>query len=450
MFSSLLAVVSILSKLVDFGIEPIIFREFSKDNKTFHLFNSGLNLRFLLYLILVVGFNLVAPFISMSSREILLSNILFLTILFSAKTFVVRELLSTPFKVNLKMHYPMFLSLMDNMILMVLIVFIKFMKDPVLFFTIAYSLSNIPGFILSFYYLKKKFNYNYEFTFDKGIWLLKESLPMLGFVVLTNVFLQIDIVILNSMKGSYEVGIYSAGGRLTMPLSIIPNAIVMTVFPILVKRLKDKENTEFITNLVIKLLYFIAFVMAAVFTFNSKEFVMLLFGKEYLQSSLSASILYWCQVFIFFNTYCLSVLIASNKQHYNFLYSGVQVIVNVGLSFLLIPTYSYFGAAIAKLVASFASFIFILYALNKFDFTLSVGRYRIVVWSVLISVLLWLIAALPIYFYLVLSVVIIAFVTIVTGLFSDEEILIFFKLLNKETIGRRFLSKISIIKKMPI
>lgn len=439
MFSSVLAVVSILSKLVDFGIEPIIFRELSKDNKSFRLFNSGLNLRFLFFLLLIIGYNIVAPFLNLTKNEILLSNILFFTIIFSAKTFVVRELLSTPFKVNLKMHYPMALSLIDNLILLFLIVAIKFIKEPLIYFTVAYTISNLPGFVLSFYFMKKKFNYVYKFTFNNSKWLLKESLPMFGFVILTNIFLQIDIVILNSMKGSYEVGIYSAGVRLTMPLSIIPNAIVMTVFPKLVQKLKDNESTEYLTNFVIKILLFISFSMAAVFSFESKEIVNLLFGKQYIASSLSASLLYWCQVFIFFSTYSLSFLIASNNQKYNFIYSLIQVIVNLSLCFLLIPVYSYFGAAIAKLAASFLSFVFVLIILSKLNFELSIGKSKLILWLVLLSLILYIISSLPIYFYMILSVIIIFLVTFVTKYFDEKEVLIFFKLLKKEKLGIKFL-----------
>ncbi len=443
MFSSVLAVVSILSKLVDFGIEPIIFRELSKDNKSFRLFNAGLNLRFLLFLLLIIGYNIVAPFLNLTKNEILLSNILFFTIIFSTKTFVVRELLSTPFKVNLKMHYPMVLSLIDNLLLLFLIVAIKFIKEPLIYFTIAYTVSNLPGFIFSFYFLKKKFNYVYEFTFDNSKWLLKESLPMFGFVILTNIFLQIDIVILNILKGSYEVGIYSAGVRLTMPLSIIPNAIVMTVFPKLVRKLKDNESTEYITNFVIKILLFISFSMAAVFSFESKEIVNLLFGKQYIASSLSASILYWCQVFIFFSTYSLSYLIASNNQKYNFIYSLIQVIVNLFLCFLLIPSYSYFGAAIAKLAASFLSFVFVLISLYKLNFELSLGKSKLILWIVLLSIILYIISILPIYFYLALSVLIIILVTIVTKYYEDKELLIFFKLIKKEKLGLKLIGFIN-------
>jgi len=417
-FSSLLAVIGILSKFVDFGIEPIVFREFSKDKNNFHLFNGALTLRFLLYVILVVVFNLTASFFSYSVREILLSNILFTTIVVSYKMVNIRELLSTPFKVNLKMHYPMTLAVLDNLVLLLMVVFIPFMKDPVLFFVIIYALSNVPGFIFSFHYLKKKLNYKFELTLDRSLWLLKESLPLFGFVILTTVFMQIDIVILNYFKGPYDVGIYSAGVRLTMPLSIIPGAIVTTVFPILMKRMSDQISSDSLSNLVIKLLYFISFVLAAVFTFESDALINLIFGSQYSAASLPTSILYWCQIFLFFTFYTLVVLIAKNKQYYNFIFGAIQVIVNVGLNFLLIPKYSFLGAALAKLIASFASFVFILLIIGNLGYRPSIGRYKVLFWSFLTCGGLYLLSFLPAVPYLIISPILILIITIGLKLFG--------------------------------
>lgn len=440
-FSYLLAVIGILSKFVDFGIEPIVFREFSKEKNNFHLFNSALSLRFFIYAILVIAFNIASPFLNYSAREILLSNILFTTIVLSAKTVNIRELLSTPFKVNLKMHYPMTLAVLDNLVLLMMVVFIPFMKDEVLYFVIVYAISNIPGFVLSFYYLKKKYNHKFIFTLDRGIWLLKESLPLFGFVILTSIFMQIDIVILNYFKGPADVGIYSSGVRLTAPLSIIPGAIVTTVFPILMKRMSDRVSSDSLSNLVIKLLYFISFVLAAVFTFESTSLVRLIFGPEYITASLPASILYWCQIFIFFTFYTLAVLIAKNHQFYNFLFGAIQVVVNLGLNFLLIPKYSFLGASLAKLIASFASFVFILIVISKLGYRPSIGRYKVLVWSILMCCGLYLLSFLPLIIYLVLSPVFIALLTLGIKLFSGEELQIFFRLVNKEELGKRLIQK---------
>jgi O-antigen/teichoic acid export membrane protein len=197
---------------------------------------------------------------------------------------------------------------------------------------------------------------------------------------------------------------------------------------------------------VIKLLYFISFVIAAVFTFESTSIVTLVFGNQYSATAYSASILYWCQIFIFFAFYSLSVLIADNKQHYNFIYAGIQAAVNVLFCFILIPGYSFVGASIAKLLASFLSFVFILFALDKSGFRPSIGRYRVLIWSVTLAGILWLASLLPFIAYLLISALAVLIITLATKLFSSEELITFFKLANREAFGKKLLAKLSLLR----
>lgn len=441
-FSNVLAVVSILSKLVDFGIEPIIFREFSKNIKNFAVFNTGLTLRFSIYILLLIGFNITAPLLNITFNDIILYNVLFTTILISMKMLNVRELLSTPFKATLKMHYPMTLSIIDNLLLLCLILFIPLIKDKIFFFTLFYAASNLPGFILMFYILYKKFGYKFKINFDKGLWIAKESFPLFGLVVLNILYMQIDIIILNNFSSYYDVGIYSAAIRLTMPLNIIPQAIVTTVFPILVKKLSDKIDTSSLTNMVIKMLFVISFLLFIIFCFKSESLILLLFGNDYKSAALPAIILYCSQIFIFFTYYSQAILIADYRQKFNFLYGLILVVINLIICFLLIPHYSFIGAAVAKLAASFASFIFVLVVLKKLGFLPSIGRYRVLLWSLIIGLVFYAVSIFPLPFYLILTPFIIVILTAVIKLFSRDEMNILFKLINSEKFGQKILSKI--------
>jgi O-antigen/teichoic acid export membrane protein len=226
-----------------------------------------------------------------------------------------------------------------------------------------------------------------------------------------------------------------------MPLSIIPGAIVTTVFPILVKKMSDKVSSDYLSNLVVKLLYVIAFVIAAVFTFEADSLTNLVFGKQYISTALPASILYWSQIFLFFTYYTLVVLIAKNKQFYNFVYAAIQVVVNIGFNLILIPQYSFLGAALAKLIASFASFVFIVFILIKFGYKPSIGRYKILAWSILLCAGLYVLSYLPALPYLFLSPVLIVIITFTVRLFGKDELIIFFRLLNREEQGKRLIEK---------
>mgnify|MGYP000754842744 CR=1 FL=1 len=97
------------------------------------------------------------------------------------------------------------------------------------------------------------------------------------------------------------------------------------------------------------------------------------------------------------------------------------------------------GASIAKLVASFSSFVFVIFALNKVNFKLTFGKVKLIIWSLLLSVTLFIISTLPIYVYLILSLLIITTFTLITKFYDEKELLIFFKLIRKETIGEKII-----------
>lgn len=440
LFSSAIAIVGILSKLVDLGIEPIVFREFSKNDSSFNLFSTALTLRFIMYLLLVLIFNLSASIFGFTTTEIILINILFLTIIFSAKTVVFRELLSTPFKAVLKMHYPMTVNVIDNLVLLIFVIPMLYVDLGLIYFGTVYTAANFPGFILMFFFLKKKFNYRISFRLENAKWLILESLPMFGFVILTTIFQQADIVIINFLRGREDAGVYSVGLRMTMPLYIIPSAIVTTVFPMLVQQLEQKERSNFISNFVFKILFFISFTLAAVFTFKADEILTLIWGMEYSPAAFASSVLYWTQVFLFFNFFAIAVLIVHNRQFYNFIYSLILMGSNLILAFLLIPDYGVNGAALAKLTASVLGFIFIILSMYKLHIPLTFRAGMLAVWILIVTIALFFIAqTFSIFLYLSAGIIAIIVITLVVKYFLTEELFLFFKLLHKDEFGRKLL-----------
>lgn len=440
LFSSAIAIVGILSKFVDLGIEPIVFREFSKKDSSFHLFSTALTLRLLMYIVVVLLFNLSASIFDFTATEVILINILFLTIIFSAKTVVFRELLSTPFKAVLKMHYPMTVNVLDNLILLFFVIPMLYFDLGLIYFGTVYTLANFPGFLLMFIFLKRKFSYKINFRLENAKWLIIESLPMFGYVILITIFQQADVVILNFLSGREDAGVYSVGLRLTMPLYIIPSAIVTTVFPTLVQQLEQKERSNFISNFVFKILFFISFVLAIVFTFKAEQLVTLIWGTQYSQAAYASSILYWVQVFLFFNFFAIAVLIVHNRQFYNFVYSLLLMGSNLLFAFMLIPDYGVNGAAIAKLTASVIAFSFIILSMSKLHIPLTFRPGMFAAWIILVSVALYLLAQMfSLVYYLSFAIIVIIIITFAVKFFLNEELFLFFKLLHKEELGRRLL-----------
>lgn len=437
-FGYLVAIVGILSKIIDFGLGPIVFRESSKEEDSNKLLNSAISIRLVLFFTILIIYNIVIFILKFSTSEFLISNILFISIILSTRMANFRELMATPFKVQLKMHYPMTLTILDSLLFLILVAIMPLVRGGIYYFVLSYVFSTLPGFIVQFLFLQKKFDFKPKIIFYKAGWLLKEALPLAGFVLLTIVYQQFDIVLLTSYKDEYSAGIYSVATRLTMPLNIIPGVVVTTVFPYLVKNLRDRLKTDAINSLVFKSLFLISFVLAIVFSFRSETIVVLLFGTKFRAASLPASMIFWSLVFMFFNYFTLDLLTAHSRQILNLFYSLLLVSTNTILNVLLIPQFSYAGVGFSKVIAGFLGFAFLFWVLYRYGFRLSFINFKFFLWTISVSVLVFILSFLPLMFYLLLSVLVIIVSLKLFGYFENKEWDLFFRLINREKWSRYF------------
>jgi len=417
---------------------PIVFRESSKEEEGDKLLNSAISIRLVIFISLVVIYNLVVSFLNFSLKEIILSNILFISIILSTRMANLRELLATPFKVHLKMHYPMTLTILDSLLFLILVAIMPFVKGGLYYFVLSYVFSTLPGFIIQFIFLEKKFNFKPQIIFYKAVWLIKESYPLAGFVLLAIVYQQFDVVLLTFYKDEYSAGIYSVATRLTMPLNIIPGVVVTTVFPYLVKNLHDRIKTDSINSLVFKVLFLISFLMAIIFSVRSETIVTLLFGTKFRSASLPSAMIFWSLVFMFFNYFTLDLLTAHSRQIINLVYSLLLVVSNTILNVLLIPEYSYAGVGFSKVIAGFLGFLYLFWALNRNGFALSFINLKFFTWAIFIATAIYLLSMLPLIIYLMASLILILFSLKFFNYFENEELDLIFRLINREKWSRYF------------
>ncbi len=437
-FSYLIAIVGILSKAVDFGIGPILFREYSKSSRI-KLLSTALFIRLLIFLSVLILYNFSAILAGFAQNEIILTNVLLFGIIFSSRFQNFRDLLSVPFKVNLSMHFPMILNLMDNSLFLIWVLLMPVVGGGLEYFIIGYVITNIPGFIILFYIICKRYNFRFEIDYSNIKWLLKESLPLFGFVILLVIYQQFDVILLKYFDGTYAAGIYGSALRITMPLSIIPSAIVSTIFPMIVKNIvSNNESNRRIISIVYKILFMISVSISVIFTFKCTAVIKLLFGTAYLDSVVPSVILLSAQIFLFSNFFSLDLLTAYNKQKFNFYYAVLLVVINTTLTLILIPHYSFVAPSIAKIISSFAGFILLFFYLNHLDIKLSL-KVNSFIWIAVFPVSIYLISGISLIYYIVFSVIILLVLTIVVKYFSKSEIIIILRLLNKEKYSEKFL-----------
>ncbi|MCU0406384.1 MAG: oligosaccharide flippase family protein [Ignavibacteriaceae bacterium] len=428
-----------LAKFIDIGFAPIVFRETSKKDATFDMLNTAFTLRTLLILGLFVVFNGVSGLTNLSSKEILLSNILFLNIIFSSKYMNFRELLEVLFKVNLNMFNVMLFNSIDSIFLLVLVFLMPYVGGGIEYLVIVYVAANIPGFLLLIIFLNKNYKYQFRYSFKHGYWLIKESIPLFGTVILTTAFQQLDVLLLRSLDSEYSVGLYSAALRLTVPLSIIPQALITTIFPLIVRgRETGSTSTMPATRLVYKILFLFSFAISFIITFKAEHIIRLIFGVEYANAYLPMTILFWSILFTYFNTFTLNLLTVYNKQKYNFFGTLLIVIVQIILVVILTPIYSYSGVAVARVAAGAAGTIFFIFILKGIGIQFNFFSMRVAKWLFPLVIGVVALSFIPFYAYLPLTLILTVILTIKVKYFSPEEINLLLRAINYDSWKSKF------------
>lgn len=431
-FANLLAIITVLSKLIDFGMGPILFRELAKNQKNENVFSNAISVKLIIAIAVLILMNFFFFLSSFSKLEILLANLLFLTVFISSRMANFREILVTPFKASMRMQLPMILNVMDSVLLLIGVILIPILKQGIIYFTFIYVLSNLPGFVILLIQIKKKFNYHIKLLFENSRWLIKESAPLAGFVLLMVLYQQVDIILLKYMKGSFDAGIFAAAARLTVPLNIIPTTFVTVIFPYIVKKSENSENKSTVIKLIFKSLFFISITIALISSFKINDFTVLIFGEDYSAAVVPALFLFWAQTFLFFNFFSLDLLTAHGKQKWNFIYAFLILVINLLIDIILIPTYGYDGVGFAKIIAAIFGIIFISNVLTRIKIGFNFFQLNTFLWLTGVAVSVYILSLFSLIIYVPFSIIVILTLTYYLNFFNKKELVLILKFLNRE------------------
>ncbi|WP_049500312.1 flippase [Streptococcus mitis] len=212
--------------------------------------------------------------------------------------------------------------------------------------------SNILNFKRLFKYITLKKQDKYEFVphFKPILILFAQSLVI-------SIYTNLDLIMLGSIKDSYEVGLYTAATKLKLILLSIVNSLGNVLLPRMSYYAKRnmKEQFERITAQALNFTLFISFPLAVFFTLNAKESLFLLAGEQYLGAVLSMQFLTIAVIPIGITGILgIQVLTPLEKEKYLLISVIVGAVIDLLLNFILISSYGSSGAAFATMIAEFA------------------------------------------------------------------------------------------------
>ena len=200
------------------------------------------------------------------------------------------------------------------------------------------------------------FKYNsiklFDWDWQVGKKMLKESWPLIfsGFAIF--IYMKIDQLMLGSMVGNKAVGIYSVAANISEIWNVIPTIVISSIAPAIYSAKKGSEanyyrRIEQLHSILVQ----ISLPIAILVSFGSEKIVLALFGNSYAESCSVLTIHVWFNVFSFMGSATAFWFIAEGMTElltWRTIYGGV---LNIVLNLYLIPLYGAVGAAIATVVS---------------------------------------------------------------------------------------------------
>lgn len=357
-FSYAIALMAIFAIISDIGVNSVLIREKSKSDNYPEFIATGVFIKITLSIIAslaLLGYGLLSKE-SGAVRDLLpfMSIILFLD--------SIREFGFTLNRAFEKMELEAFGKILTTIILTILGIFLLSKNGTALSLSYAYIISSTVGVVMGCFFLRKELKYITR-NFNRKLIreLLKEAWP-LGLISIFGILLtNINTILLGWLKTIDMVGIYSVAQKPTQILYMMPGLIGIAVLPIFSRLAKsDKDNFKKIVKESTTLMFVMACVATLIILIFGKFLILSLFGQTYIDASMPFKIMSLALITNAPSIIFSNALFAEGRQKVTSLAIGTGVVVNLVLSFILIPSFGVNGAALSATLAQMTSNVIII------------------------------------------------------------------------------------------
>jgi PST family polysaccharide transporter len=277
-----------------------------------------------------------------------------------------------------KMRYIAIFDFISKIFLLASIfLFVKSESDYVIYALLVFVRAILISVITQIF-LVKKYDMRLKKTSFKDI-KLQFSFGFFLFLVYlsTNVINNLNPFILGLLEDYYYVGIFSAGYKVIQMFVLIISLITTTVFPHIVKLVKDNDNkmetktTQFIRKVL--LLILVIGILSLIFLFVFADLIVkIFFGPTYVEAVNVIKLLSFAPLLIGIgHTLTLQVLVPLQYDSQVAIIYGSSAILDIVASFIFIPLFGYIGLCIIIIISRFLIIVLSLILIRRKDIKLN-------------------------------------------------------------------------------
>ena len=432
-YSFVIAFVYLFSIFLDLGYDTLLIRDVAKDkSKASTYLNNIISFRAVLSLLIFLVIFLLINILDFQEDVKILIYIFGLSQIISSFSSVFR----VTFRAFERMDYEAGLNIFLNITRTSLGILILFLGYGLIWIALIFLYTSIIDFFISFLICEKKFvetKSQLDFTFFKDT--IKTALPIGFLAIFGLIYVRIDTVMLEFMKGEAVVGWYNAAYALILGFSPIPFLFMNALLPYLsITSINSKNALAGAYEKSFKFLMTIGLPITVGIFLLADKFIILFYGQNFLNSVDALRILSW-DILLKFLYICLwFVLISVNKQKSLVVCAGGGAFLNIMLNLFLIPNYSLVGAAIATIITETFILLIYFYLAIKNDLKINIKKsiLKISIACILMASFIYIFNNLNLYLLIIISIIIYFSIFYILKGFSKEEIYLIKKLIKRE------------------
>lgn len=338
--------------LMDFGLGPILTREGARHEQEVEAtFKRILGLKIILIalslgaMVLVAGLGLT-QFKNIDTTDLLLIGLAGIVITCDTLTFT----FFSTFRALRNLTVESLAIIIYQLIILGCGYFVISHHWPTPYLVGALIAGSATNTLFSALMLKWKTHISFKPVFQKQAFLhlLRLAFPFALAGVFFKLSSSVDGMLLKILSEDRFAGWYSLAYKLSFALTVLPGSFASSFFPAVAATFEThKEQLGKLFERATMYMMVLSIPIAVGIFFLADDIIFSVYGKAWEASIDPLRILGIALVFVFWNYPVGNLLNAINKQTINTTNMGITLVVNVALNLLLIPRFTFIGAAVA-------------------------------------------------------------------------------------------------------
>ncbi len=425
--------------LADLGLSQFIVRESSRDKSlTSKYLGNAIVMKLIASSITFLLIVITVNYFQYPINTIMIIYLIALNVLIASFS----QIFNSVFQIYEKMEFMAIGSALSSVLLLAMVLLAIHYKKDVVFFALIYLLVGIIILVYSIIICLRRFIIP-KMEIDLNFWksIIFESLFFVLAGVFTQIYFNIDSVMLSFMVGNQAVGFYTVAYKLIFALLLIPSVLIISIFPVMSKHFESAQNIlKLEYERVVKYLFILALFL---FTFGflfADKIILIFYGTNYTPSIGALQILIFVIPIIFITYFLGNLLGAINRQRFVAIVTGTSAVLNIILNLFLIPKYSYFGASFATVVTEIVVFILMFSYLSKFFHKISITNniLKPIVSAILLAIFISLIIPVNWILALILGLIVYIPLLYLLKVIGKDDIKLIIELVRRKNIEKNF------------